>query len=61
MPEPKHAVVDGPDPGGHRGCPGRAARKPGKLTVLQCGKQEQTASIGVTGEPRRERLLEARR
>ena len=62
MPEPEPAMVDGPEPGGHRRRPGRFARKLRKLAVLQRGEQEQTAGIGVeTGEPRRERLLEARR
>ncbi len=62
MPEPEPAMVDGPDPGGHRGRPARVARRLGKLAVRQRREQEEAARLRVEiGEPRRERLLEARR
>ena len=62
MPEPERAILDGPEPGGHRGRPGRIARRLWKLAVLQRREQEQPARIGVeTREPRRERLLESHR
>jgi hypothetical protein len=62
MPEPERAVVDRPEPGGHRGRPGRVARERGKLAVLQRREQEQAARFAVeTRKSRRERLLETRR